>query len=306
MDKRLAPLDTCRVTELQDASAARIVELQSEVNQALRTVDPAPPPPRRLFHYTTATGFESIVRTQELWLTNAKFAKDQRELSYAVEILSSALGASHFLLQTQHSVFHRAVTQYHSKNDWYLASFSEKGDLLSQWRAYCGAGGYSIGFASKGLSELSDGSLLFRKVSYERDQQVELVRAIWNVRAHLHDTIPARYPDVADARQKIDLHVAVQLMGRMACFKSAAFAEECEWRLVDPIHPPSGFLNRNGTLVPFLVARPETGKRLPISWVYPSPTDDASLAQHAGYLVLQRAGYPGSRKKVRSPAARLR
>jgi hypothetical protein len=37
-----------------------------------------------------------------------------------------------------------------------VCSFSEKGDLLSQWRGYCPQGvGYSIGFDSAKLNELA-------------------------------------------------------------------------------------------------------------------------------------------------------
>jgi hypothetical protein len=38
----------------------------------------------------------------------------------------------------------------------YVASFTEEGDLLSQWRGYCPKGGFSVGFASNLLSDVAN------------------------------------------------------------------------------------------------------------------------------------------------------
>jgi hypothetical protein len=46
------------------------------------------------------------------------------------------------------------LESFAAAKQWYVACFSTKGDLLSQWRAYCPNGGYSLGFDGSTLQSL--------------------------------------------------------------------------------------------------------------------------------------------------------
>ncbi|WP_431681260.1 DUF2971 domain-containing protein [Kitasatospora sp. KL5] len=95
----------------------------------------------------------------------------------------------------------------------YTTCFCEHGDLLSQWRAYGGAGGYAIGFRSRDLVRLSQSmsSLRFDKVSYGFGEAIG-----WGW-----------LPEY--------LHAGLSLgdyLNALTMVKHPAFREEQEWRLM--------------------------------------------------------------------------
>src|SRR5207247_68058 len=81
---------------------------------------------------------------------------------------------------------------------WYIASFSTKGNLLSQWRAYCPRGGYSIGFDGARLTQVfrKRGEFQFGSVLYDRDAQEQKVRAVIEFHLALYRELRPKYPDV--------------------------------------------------------------------------------------------------------------
>jgi hypothetical protein len=68
--------------------------------------------------------------------------------------------------------------------DHFVVSFSENGDLLSQWRAYGWlGGGYSIGFHPSALfaavrrhEDKPHTGCVLRKVKYQQNQKLEMIR----------------------------------------------------------------------------------------------------------------------------------
>jgi hypothetical protein len=147
----------------------------------------------------------------------------------------------------------------------FVTSFSENGDDLSQWRAYCASeGGVSLGFSNEALESrwIADpaggraswvgGSLM--KVRYlDKGNYAALDPAIdkaLNMAAQLEGRQgffgPTQHKDVARA--------ALSLLA--ASYRHAAFRHECEWRLVvnKPHKPMPGQRFRPGksTLIPYV------------------------------------------------------
>ena len=80
----------------------------------------------------------------------------------------------------------------------FICSFSENGDSLAQWRAYCGESGYALGFASDNLRQLALAQrFIFSPCIYrpeEHDEMVnDLIRSLLEVfRAGLGASKPSR------------------------------------------------------------------------------------------------------------------
>ncbi|MFD0034910.1 DUF2971 domain-containing protein [Streptomyces sp. NPDC127172] len=101
----------------------------------------------------------------------------------------------------------------------YVACFCEEGDLLSQWRGYGGAGGYSVGFNRGALRGVTEGHSRgeFMKICYDFRDAVEFFASEF-------------FPEY--------LHRGITLMDDylkpLTMIKNPAFREEREWRIMVP------------------------------------------------------------------------
>jgi hypothetical protein len=142
-----------------------------------------------LYHYTDAAGLLGIFGRKEIWASDALHMNDAKEYRHAEEVLREELENR---LQNATSspedkrIYQRALGAqplHFGIGPMYVASFSAKGDQLSQWRAYChGGNGFSVGFDFSDLSNAL-GKTRFRliKCVYDRDEQRELIAAYLNL-----------------------------------------------------------------------------------------------------------------------------
>ena len=119
-----------------------------------------------VFHYTSADAFKEILSRGQIWLTNTAYLNDRNELRYPVElcqqIVQDKRDSYRLTLASlaqggppERSLLdriHKEITLHEMFKPWYTASFSLEPNRLSQWRAYCGNGGYAIGFNTDKLA----------------------------------------------------------------------------------------------------------------------------------------------------------
>jgi Protein of unknown function (DUF2971) len=232
---------------LMDTVAAAITVLAKVAAVALSSVPPhrwkTPPnqghivPPDVVYHYTTASGLLGIIQHRKLWMTDIEFMNDAVELTYARPVVldslrdradqiappgeDSAEGMRADTLRNAAGELEPASQNYHV----YATCFCEKGDLLSQWRAYGGDGGYAIGFRTEWLLEASasDDWIHFAKVIYGIDAARLHLDTMLNVMAKPVAGFPG-----ATGNVRLMEHV----LPTVATIKHPTFAEEQEWRLL--------------------------------------------------------------------------
>jgi len=118
-----------------------------------------------LYHYTSIEGLLGIIESKSVWATNVLYLNDASELNYAVGLFkrqilefkkksSNARSVENIFFET---LIENIVNLIPSDNfGFYVSSFSEEKDLLSQWRGYCPKGiGFSLGFKFNNLIECS-------------------------------------------------------------------------------------------------------------------------------------------------------
>jgi len=245
--------------------------------------DPAPPdallsllgfersdPPSILYHYTSMQGLLSIVESGRIRATHIRFLNDWSEAETMWNLVRQRLHARRELLKSQEDrTFLTAILDLSEErvphND-FLASFSEEGDDLTQWRAYCPSEpGFSIGFSSTALRS--------QWVSDPHGKSPSFVGA---------KLVKVRYVserDFSDLDTMIDsalalgrqLHGSAGFGGRTLSkeqiavgsfsvtapiYKNAAFRAESEWRMIlsKPHKPMPGLRFRPGksTIVPYV------------------------------------------------------
>ncbi len=188
----------------------------------------------------------------------------------------------------------------------YVISFTENGDQLSQWRAYCPtAGGFAIGFRSSSLVKTCIGScnaFLSRCIydpSAQRQQLLRVVQAVVGEADRKH---------AAGLDQERIFIESYKRLGRLLplvapVIKHSSFAEEREWRLV--LLSPSfqdfspKFRPGRSTLIPYYEHRLSIERSaIPIEELVVGPTPHPELAREAAQALLATHGLRSA--KVRS------
>ena len=189
-----------------------------------------------LFHYTSAAGIIGILQNRELWATEYRHLNDRQEYRIAARLLSDELDNSH-LTKTQRHAFGRMITEVQER--CFILSFSERGDQLSQWRAYCpGGNGYSLGFDQSNdlFASAHQHSFNLIRCEYDPPKQRKLCKFL--IESFLEET--GRTPDaptksdfperVKSLLQRYEWGYALAMV--TSSLKHHGFNEEKEWRLV--------------------------------------------------------------------------
>jgi hypothetical protein len=271
-----------------------------------------PDPPPILYHYTTPTGLLGIIGNRQMWASHTQYLNDQREFQHAVSIIEDELAS--MKKAPEHDV-HRgmldemtSVLKDRESMNVCVCSFSEEGDVLSQWRAYGGGAGFSIGFSGTFLRALSDSHQFWLvKCIYDEKEQRSWMRTL--LTDVLHENTQ-RELDGDDKEDKIPGGNLGAYLNRYApILKHKSFAEEREWRIISRPLPITreGFDFRAGAsmLIPFFKI-PLFTDTLPfqVEEVVVGPTPHSGQSRRSLQSLLVKHGC--KKTKVRNTAAPFR
>ncbi|KQN51236.1 hypothetical protein ASE99_24270 [Serratia sp. Leaf51] len=222
--------------------------------------------PRMLYHYTDQAGFLGIAGNQELWATKIQYLNDNREFNLAADIAGDILQdklkktSNERIAQTIKDLSLRILKM--GKTNICVCSFSEKADLLSQWRGYSrGMAGYCLGFRSAILNGISQSNnFALKKCIYNpAAQRFEIVKVLdMLIDKHMMDEdrngtykegrgLSSFFtPFVRDVDESLSMIFPL--------IKDASFEEEAEWRLVSKGHVSYDDLHfrpGNSAIIPF-------------------------------------------------------
>lgn len=254
--------------------------------------------PPLLFHYTSAESLLGILETDSLWASQIRYLNDAAELLYAaeliVDVVDGRISRCHHSNRRVLETVRDTLPRLEYERFLYATSFSEDGDLLSQWRAYGDAGGgYAVGVRMREVLPDVPGPVV-RKVEYEEKKQRELVQNV------LSAFLEGEDPEPRDRPQRDSL--AVALMADLALagafFKHGSFHEEREWRALSIAAEEDGaisFRASGGIIVPFFPVSFPSGEdagssRLPLGLVTCGPTLQPTLSRRAVTLALRLQG----------------
>lgn len=194
---------------------------------------------------------------------------------------------------------------------------SEDGDLLSQWRGYADDGkGLSIGFRSEYFRALSairsarnEPSFSLTKLVYDEDQQMEAAKQHMQQLRPLIDQgacksrsggLMSFYDHDPKKQEKIDedfRSTIFSAMFRIFEFKSPAFKEEREWRLIrlaarSTIDSPRQFRACGPRIIPYNEVELEQLSVEPVACVTLGPKHDTPV--HVVTQLLESNGFSGA------------
>jgi hypothetical protein len=262
-NRRDIPVDMTRGIEVFRERASSLVErLVRRSNRQRR--------PRLIYHYTNNAGLMGIVEKGELWLTNAAFLNDPRELEHGVEPALRRIEAASREGRQELAWFVEPLGRSLRENlseiaHCFICSFSREHDDLGQWRGYGDTGkGYAIGFEAKTL----EAAFNARPGGHSQSFPLEYSEiALRRIQAEIAALV---LPLVAAPRgRRLPNRVIGRYMGRLAAalaenvilaailFKHAAYENEREIRFLE-IHAIDGVADvrhrsRGYKRVPFTV-----------------------------------------------------
>jgi hypothetical protein len=255
----------------------------------------APRPQRLLFHYTSQPSLLSIATSGVLWASELHHANDAEELRQFAGALTAEIGRRRDLDELEL----RILVQF---NNWlvprvadgpliFATSFSEHGNLLSQWRGYCPPGqGVSLGFEPGALcSAAGNQGFLVGRCIYDSLGREQLAKEV--VDAVLKAAIqegPATKAHPTQSYHPVFTRMEPEILLLAALVKGGAFSEEAEWRVVSPVHSnyvvaPIKYRSGPTMLIPYLeLSLPRgSGDRLAIAQVVLGPTPTSSLSMRS-------------------------
>lgn len=291
-----------------------IVKEIEHLVKELRQTWPVSNVPYELYHYTDAGGLLGILTNKVFWATDINFLNDAMELKYASDLINKILEARineddvlrPFL---DHS---KSYLKLHpSMMNAYVTCFCERGNLLSQWRAYGASGaGYSIGVITeslKGVERDGVGTPIFetrlRKIIYTKSVQERLVTETIDRFCNLLLRVLGNSDEECKGSiiNEFANDIQSELSEYLYCFKSPVFEEEQEWRVITTIssYPfdkdddtlkfrPSG-----GNVIPYIElsftapTQPFVARGYPISSITYGPSLHPEITQRLLYILLQ-------------------
>lgn len=256
--------------------------------------------PEVVFHYTGPAGLVGIIRDRKIWATDIRYLNDAQEFEYTISLARTLLTDLKSRAQGSEDVriFSECLTALTIAPMYrlYAASFSEHGNLLSQWRAYCPTtGGFSIGFSSKALNRSTETALV--KCIYDEERQKGLLSKV------MTNVLETWRPQLKEGSLKNDTSLPgvgadflSALLVLAAVFKHPAFKEEAEWRLTlrsTLLGPPNPlFREGRGGIVPYteFPLLDETPPLIDLVVVGPNPHADLALQAVDSFLQLLNVG----------------
>jgi hypothetical protein len=301
--------------------------------------------PKLLYHYTDQKGLLGILgeKSKAIWATSIRYLNDTSEgqiiLRVVLDEISSRYDSGDLFRQLgiandktinkSESADAEALTKAIEMAAWatslnvFVTSFSEKGNSLSQWRAYSGeSGGYSIGFRPaylrgigdhflRGRTEVFSSSDALIKCTYldEREKGVLEHEIQEIVSAYIKEAKPSTGPPTKREKEGFNSQSAlamkhfIPLGKRYAAFKDAGFSEEAEWRLAILHNPnclPADLKISSGSSmpVPYLeIDLAPVKDIIGIDEIYVGPCPYPSEAVRAVEILLNQRGFKGVQVK---------
>lgn len=269
-------------------------------------------PDKIVFHYTTLDGLLGITESASMWGTNILYLNDASEFSYAKELFSNELrgfretnagsmkGAEseksweYYFFEFLELNINKLLPSEHFS--FFVCSFSEESDLLSQWRGYCKNGsGYSLGFALNSLqSRVTQAGFVIKPCVYDMERQTDAIGTLLRKASNrFFAEVGKTGEDWDDKAKYIAVDILLEFIQLAPFLKHQKFEEEHEWRIMaklktDYVKDLIKFRPGSTMIVPYIeIPLPIKGESLVIDELLIGPTSERELSMASVKLLLK-------------------
>lgn len=270
-----------RIAKMEQWCEALRIELAGMISNSPVTV---------IYHYTDVAGLLGMIQTGKIWATHVSRLNDSSEYHHGVKIVASCVRnampvSSKQLIELILSKFRQV--------DTYVASYSTKNDLLSQWRSYSGSKtGYCFGLATNGIATLDESTPLLEPVIYQDSLAQQIItRLLQEVDSYLSSN------NFGEVEVGFLLGWVGATLANLACMiKHPKFEEENEYRqFYQPgntsLQLEQNFRNGRFGLTPYVEVPFKEENKLPLRSVTIGPCIDTDLEINAVTALLEKHSY---------------
>ncbi len=269
-------------------------------------------PSHQLYHYTSIDSLLSIVKDRALWATELKYLNDSQEFRYFAELMrQKTLVYDAFGNEAEID----ATNQLRSWiTDWFVdgalvftTSFTEKGNVLSQWRGYCEHGkGVSLGFDPSAIVGCADqASFKLGRCIYDWKRHDFLAMEVVNrlVKAAVENG-PDATKHVSQCYHHTFEAAAADIIRIAVLTKHPAFQEEEEWRCVSQpvknyVEAPIEYRAGRVSLIPFIrFPLPVINDALAVQTAIVGPSPSPELAFNGIARFLSKYAATGQQRAI--------
>lgn len=197
--------------------------------------------PSTLYHYTSQAGLLGIVSEMGIRATDIHYLNDGCEFHLCLDITEEYLANIAKIPGTGLrgrviDAFRRWLERV-AGPQVFVASFTEEGDLLSQWRGYGSPGdAFALGFDSAALVGAVLPFWRLARCLYTEPEHMAAIETYVEERLTLAEKYVGDFPE-QDLEESIDskgFEFVANLVRLAPVLKDSSFAEEKEWRLISP------------------------------------------------------------------------
>lgn len=254
-------------------------------------------PPSVIYHYTDLSGFLGMITTGKIWATHVSRLNDTSEHHHGIKVVADCVRNA---MPTSSKPLVEKILSEFRRVDTYVASYSTKHDLLSQWRSYSGGKvGYCLGFGTDGIATIDASTPLLEPVIYKDSLAQQIIsKMVAGVDAYLQ---PNQFGEVEVG---FLLGMVGATLANLACtIKHPAFEEENEYR---QFHQPGAtslqleqkFRNGRFGLTPYVEVPFIQEGRLPLISVTIGPCTDVELEISTVNMLLEKHLYTNVEVRV--------
>lgn len=266
-----------------------------------------------LFHYTSLEGLMGIIDSKSIWATNVLYLNDASELNYSIILLRKQIHNykdnipidGNWLYKI--SFFDSLVDNFNQLIidtnilGFFVCSFSEEKDLLSQWRGYCPKGiGFSLGFRLSDLSVCAQQRKgLIKQCCYNEEIQISTLDNLIREISNRYDSEITSYQigsnEQEEKKVEIFSDILMKFLELAPTFKHPKFKEEKEWRIIANRNMQSrtviqsiNYRHGQSMIVPYIeIFLPTDGEHLLIDQIIVGPTHEPKLSKASVEMLLK-------------------
>lgn len=181
----------------------------------------------------------------------------------------------------------------------YVASFTEEGDLLSQWRGYCPKGGFSVGFSSNLLSEVANkhDSFLAPCIYDFKTQKQLLEELLVSYSNKYEESVKKDSQNNPDQiAHSLSNEFVISLFAIAPMLKHDSFKEEKEWRIVSSklrVAPDIKFRANESSIIPYIeMALCNDESEIELKKIFIGPASNNEYSREAVLQLLRKNRIP--------------
>lgn len=243
-----------------------------------------------IYHYTNINGLVGMVATGKIWATHVSRLNDSSEYDHGIKVVADCVQQS--MPATSRTLVDKILSEF-KKVETFVASYSTKPDLLSQWRSYSGGGvGYCLGLATDGIATLDHRTPLLEPVIYSDAQAQQVISTMLQRVDEFF-----QYNEFGEVEVGFLLGTVGATLANLACtIKHPAFEEEAEYRQfyqsgATELELDVKFRDGRFGLTPYVEVPFIVDGRLPLQSVTIGPCKDFELESFAVKALLEKHSY---------------